>query len=69
MGLGLGRLLRETKDAPLALLLSDATYGETEVVFRDFKGRAILVVDDSGNVSISKNLRDNRTEYFGVLDA
>ncbi len=69
MGLGLGKLVRETKDAPLVLLLSDASWGETEVVLRDFKGRAIMVVDSNGNVSISKSLKDNQEEYFGVLDA
>jgi len=68
MGLGLGRVIRITSGATAVFLLSDTTKQETEVVFRDIFGNAIMVVKDDGSVLIANVLKDNRQAYFGELD-
>lgn len=68
MGLGLGRTVRETNGPPLIFLLQDSSLGQTEVVFRDVFGKAIMVVQSDGDVLLRKNIKTEQLDYFGVLD-
>lgn len=68
MGLGLGKLVRETSGPPLVCLLEDSTRGATEIVFRDPFGAAIMVVESDGTLLIRDSIHSNQEDYWGVQD-